>query len=160
MKTIAISIFAMLFCASATALDASADARAVKAARLQQNAAIVSHDLDEIASFWTDDVTLCRGLGAQLAGKAVYRQLFANDDPASTGVIIYERIPTSIEVAARWPLAFETGIWKGHRGGAKGPVVIRGRYSAHWVKRSARWLIRSEVFVALSGAGLDMQAAP
>jgi ketosteroid isomerase-like protein len=134
----------------------------IKEARLRQNAAIANHKVDEIASYWTDDVTICRGLGIQLAGKAAYRKLFEEDDPISQEQIVYERIPTSIDVATAWPLAFETGTWKGHRGKAHGPVVIQGRYSAQWVHRGDRWLIRSEVFVALagSGSGLQMKAAP
>ena len=41
-------------------------------------------------------------------------------------------------------------------------VVIGGRYSAQWVKRGDQWLIRSEVFVALtcSGVGCDSAAVP
>lgn len=140
----------------------SVDAQSIKSARLQQNLAIARHDVDRVASFWTDDVTICRGLGVQLAGKASYRKLFEDDDPAADGVITYERIPTAIETSTTWPLAFETGVWKGHVGGAHGAVVIQGRYSAQWVKRADRWLIRSEVFVALRGAGsgLQMKAAP
>jgi ketosteroid isomerase-like protein len=134
----------------------------IKQARLRQNAAIAHHQVDEIASYWTDDVTICRGLGFQLAGKAAYRKLFEADDPGSPEQIVYERDPASIEVASAWPLAFETGTWKGHRANAEGPVVIGGRYSAQWVKRDGKWLIRSEVFVALSGSGpgLQMKAAP
>ena len=47
-------------------------------------------------------------------------------------------------------------------GKADGPVVISGRYSAQWVKRDGNWLIRSEVFVALDGAGIgkDLKATP
>jgi ketosteroid isomerase-like protein len=135
---------------------------AIKEARLRQNTAIADHRVDEIASYWTDDVTICRGLGIQLAGKAAYRKLFEEDDPNSPEQIVYERVPTAIDVATAWPLAFETGTWKGHRGKAGGPVVIQGRYSAQWVQRAGRWLIRSEVFVALagSGPGLQMKAAP
>jgi hypothetical protein len=50
--------------------------------------------------------------------------------------------------------------WPG--GGARGPVIVQGRYSAQWVNRAGQWLIRSEVFVALSGSGpgLQMKAAP
>ena len=68
----------------------------------------------------------------------------------------------SIDVSSVWPLAFETGRWEGHLGSEQGPVVIGGRYSAQWVKRGDRWLIRSEVFVALegSGTGLQMKAVP
>ncbi|MDB6088413.1 MAG: hypothetical protein JWN85_1197 [Gammaproteobacteria bacterium] len=154
----------MLITASAAAADlpGTAERAAIKAARLQQNAAIARHNVDEIAAFWTDDVTICRGLGIQLAGKPAYRKLFEEDDPVSPDQIVYERSPTSIDVGSAWPLAFETGVWKGRLGNSKGPVVIRGRYSAQWVKRAGKWLIRSEVFVALagSGAGLQMKAAP
>jgi ketosteroid isomerase-like protein len=141
---------------------ATPDGAAIRRARLQQNAAIARHDVEAIASYWTDDVTICRGLGLQLAGKTAYRKLFEGDDPTSKDVIVYERIPSSIEPSSLWPLAFETGTWKGHLGNVQGPVVIRGRYSAQWVKRGDAWLIRSEVFVALQGAGsgLQMKAAP
>jgi ketosteroid isomerase-like protein len=150
---------------SATILATASSMRAlaaVKEARLKQNAAIARHDVEEIASFWTDDVTICRGLGAQVAGKDQYRKLFEEGSPGSPDVLVYERIPTAIDVGSPWPLAFETGVWKGHRGSSTGPVVIRGRYSAQWVERSNKWLIRSEVFVALEGLGseLEMKAAP
>ncbi|MBS0394896.1 MAG: nuclear transport factor 2 family protein [Proteobacteria bacterium] len=156
---IAIAVFATS--APASAASAS-DVTAIRHARLQQNVAIARHDLDGIASFWTDDVTICRGLGVQVAGKSNYRKLWEDDDPKAPDVIIYERVPTDIEASRDWPLAFETGVWNGRVGGAHGTVVIRGRYTAQWVKRGDRWLIRSEVFVALagSGPGLKMQSAP
>jgi ketosteroid isomerase-like protein len=148
--------------ALAGAPTSSSEESAIRRARLQQNSAIFRHDVEEIASYWTDDVTICRGLGLQLAGKAAYRKLFEGDDPTSKDVIFYERIPSSIQASTLWPLAFESGSWKGHLGNAKGAVVIQGRYSAQWVKRDGKWLIRSEVYVALQGAGsgLQMKAAP
>jgi ketosteroid isomerase-like protein len=148
--------------AMAGASAATSDRALIKQARLAQNAAIVSHDMEAIASYWTDDVTICRGLGLQLAGKKAYRRLFEGDDPTSKDVIIYVRIPTGIETSANWPLAFETGTWTGHLGNVKGPTVIQGRYSAQWVKRADQWLIRSEVYVALAGfdRGLVMKSAP
>ena len=138
-----------------------ADWGAIRRNRLAQNTAIARGDLDAIAAYWTDDVTICRGLGLQLAGKAAYRKLFA-DDPATSDKIVYERIPKTIEASQIWPLAFESGVWMGHRGTPEGPVVIQGQYSAQWVKRAGNWLIRSEVYVALSGSGdgLTMKAAP
>jgi ketosteroid isomerase-like protein len=161
-------IWLLLVCAtlstSVLAADPAATIRqrtAIEQARLRQNAAIAHGDLDEIAAYWTDDVTICRGLGAQLAGKPAYRELFAAD-AQSAARVVYQRHATSVEVSAAWPLAFETGKWEGHLGSEHGPVVIGGRYSAQWVKRGDRWLIRSEVFVALegSGAGLQMKAVP
>lgn len=165
MKTILPLLVYATLSASALAADpASTTTRertSIEQARQRQNAAIVRGDLDEIAAYWTDDVTICRGLGAQLAGKPAYRELFAADIKSNARVV-YQRRATSIEVSSVWPLAFETGQWEGHLASEHGPVVIGGRYSAQWVKRGDRWLIRSEVFVALEGegAGLQMQAVP
>ena len=61
---------------------------AIKSARLRQNDAIANHRVDEAASYWTDDVTICRGLGLQLAGKAAYRKLFEDDNPRSPDQIV------------------------------------------------------------------------
>ena len=151
-------LLALYVAAGATASPAS-DRAAIKKARLDQNAAIVRHDIDAIASYWTDDVTICRALGMQNSGKAAYRKLFEDDDPKSSSTILFQRYTSSIEVSQTFPLAFETGVFEGRRGGRAGPVVVRGRYSAQWVKRGERWLIRSELFVALEGEK-DMQAAP
>jgi len=165
MKTLLPLLVLTTLSASVVAKDAgsaaSTDRSAIEQARLRQNAAIVRGDLAEIAAYWTDDVTICRGLGAQLAGKPAYLELFAAD-AKSAEKIVYQRRPTSIEVSSVWPLAFETGKWQGHLGSEQGATVIGGQYSAQWVKRGDRWLIRSEVFVALegSGAGLQMKAVP
>jgi ketosteroid isomerase-like protein len=144
-----------------TSGQAATDQEAIKAARLQQNAAIAAFRPAEVATFWTDDVTICRGLGIQLAGKTAYRKLF-EDDASTPGRIVYQREPAEIQVSPHWPLAFESGVWRGHLGSASGPTVISGRYSAQWVKRDGHWLIRSEVFVALdaAGTGLEFKAAP
>jgi hypothetical protein len=67
-----------------------------------------------------------------------------------------------VDVSDRWPLAYEEGRWSGHVGDADGQAVIAGRYAAQWVKRDGRWLIRSEVYVALTcdGAGCRFEALP
>lgn len=152
----------LLFLVALTAtLHAAPEKNIIKATRLRQNDAIAKREFDEVVKFWTDDVTICRGLGVQLAGKAAYRALVAENATAPTA-IVYQRLPADIEVSALWPLAFETGTWQGHLGTVDGPVVISGRYSAQWVKRDGNWLIRSEVFVALDGAGVgkDLKATP
>ena len=135
----------------------AADQAAVRAARYAQNEAIAVGDVDGTAAFWTDDVVIRRGLGALVVGREGYRQLFVTD-PST----IYVRTPTAIEVSEQWPFAFETGAWSGHLGSAAAPAVIGGRYSAQWVKRNGRWLIRAEVFVALTCAavGCSFPAVP
>ena len=105
-------------------------------------------------------MTVRRALGAPLDGKQAARQALVA--PSAGTHLVYQRLTKDVEVSAHWPLAFETGVWEGHQNTATGPVVIGGRYSAQWVKRNGQWLIRSEVFVALtcSGAGCESVAVP
>lgn len=140
---------------------APADQGAIRAARAAQNTAIAAGDLDRVAGFWTDDVTVRRALGQPLSGREAARN--ALEPPAAPAAhLIYQRLAKEVEVSPKWPLAFETGTWQGRLGSANGPAVIGGRYSAQWVKRGGDWLIRSEVFVALtcSGVGCDSVAVP
>jgi ketosteroid isomerase-like protein len=137
------------------------EAGAVRDSRNAQNRAIAAGNADLAATFWTEDVTIRRALGQDVRGRNAYRQLVVPGGNRDSS-LVYQRDPTSIEVSASFPLAFETGTWRGHLGGIAGPEVIGGRYSAQWVKRDGRWLIRSEVFVALtcSGVGCSYPAVP
>ena len=140
-----------------TASAESVEATAIRAAREGQNRAILAGDVDRIASFWTEDVSIRRALGAMVNGRDAYARLFAEDTAT-----LYLRHPTTITVSDAWPLAFETGEWEGRLGGPSSPIVIRGPYSAQWVKRDGRWLIRGEVFVPLhcAGVGCSWKAVP
>jgi ketosteroid isomerase-like protein len=140
---------------------APADQTAIRAARTAQNAAIAAGDLDRVAAFWTEDVTVRRALGQALSGRAAARQAL-EPAAASASRLIYQRFTKDVDVSAQWPLAFETGTWEGRLGTVTGPVVIAGRFSAQWVKRGGQWLIRSEVFTALtcSGVGCESVAVP
>ncbi len=124
------------------------DADAIRQARLEQNVAMAEGDVERAAQFWTEDITLRRGLGSSVMGKEAYRALIKTTPNEKS--LIYVREPDFIEVSPDWPLAYESGTWSGRRGGAEGPVGISGRYAAQWVKREGSWLIRSEVFVALT----------
>jgi ketosteroid isomerase-like protein len=152
-------IFALGLAVALMMTAAPPDADAIRAARAAQNRALAAGDLDRAAEFWTDDVTVRRALGQSLAGRAAAR-LALDTPPAPAPRLVYQRLTKDVEVSGRWPLAFESGVWEGRLESARGPVVIGGRYSAQWVKRGDAWLIRSEVFVALtcSGVGCDAVA--
>ena len=137
------------------------EAQAVRAARAAQNAAIARLDTAAVARYWTEDVEIRRGLGALVTGRDAYRQLFKPDSVAIArgDELIYQREPTSVDASAQWPLAFEEGTWAGHQGSANGPAVIGGRYAAQWVKRGGQWLIRGEVYVALTCAAAGCKSA-
>ncbi|MDB4888956.1 MAG: hypothetical protein JWL61_811 [Gemmatimonadetes bacterium] len=138
----------------------SADAHAIRAARTAQNVAMAAGDVDRAATWWTEDVTIRRGLGTGIGGVEGYKGILQRA-PVSDTALVYQRITRDVTVSNAWPLAFETGTWTARVGG-KGSALITGRYSAQWVKRGARWLIRSEVFVALtcSGQGCASKAVP
>jgi ketosteroid isomerase-like protein len=139
-----------------------ANEREILSARKAQNQAIAAYNADSVAAFWTEDVELRRGLGQLVLGRAAYRQLFLGDAANRDSALVYQREPSHIESSPTWPLAFESGTWEAHVGRVDGPVVIRGQYGAQWVKRGGRWLIRGEVFVALTCAsvGCTYSAAP
>lgn len=136
------------------------DASAIRAARIAQNAAMAAGDVDRAAAWWTDDVAIRRGLGASVNGIAAYKAILERA-PVSDTALVYDRKTTGVTVSDHWPLAFETGTWVARRGG-KGAALITGRYSAQWVKRDGKWLIRGEVFVALtcSGVGCASKSLP
>ena len=124
----------------------SPDEAAIREARLAQNRAIASHDIDSASTFWVEGVSVTAGLGTTLQGRDAYKQAFAHDSSFR-----YDRLPSKIVVSGNWPLAWEEGSWSGFRKGFASPV-IQGTYSAMWVKDSAHWRIRSELFVALTCA--------
>ena len=139
---------AALLAAVQSTRQPSREAAAVRAARTAQNSAIAAGDLDRAASHWTDDVVIRSALGRVIQGRATYRSTLGADS-----VTLYKREPERVDVSdnERWPLAFESGTWTG-RDPKNGRPLIRGRYAAQWIKRDGRWLIRSEVFVALGCA--------
>jgi ketosteroid isomerase-like protein len=150
--------------ASAAETQGGVDTRAIRAARASQNRAIAALDTAAVAGFWTEDVEIRRGLGALVVGRDAYKRLFNPDSGAVARgeELIYQREAVRVDVSPHWPLAFEEGTWIGHLHHANGPSLISGRYAAQWVKRGGRWLIRGEVYVALtcSGVGCESQAAP
>ena len=138
----------------------SPDVQAVRNARAAQNRAIAALDTAAVASWWTNDVEIRRGLGTLAVGRDAYIKLFVPDPTAVARgeELIYQREPDTVIVSPHWPLAYESGTWTGHFGGVNGKAVIGGRYAAQWVKRGTRWLIRGEVYVALTCADVGCES--
>lgn len=141
--------------------SAASDESAIRDSRIAQNRAIAAGDIASVERFWTEDVTVRRALGTPMAGRAEVRKAFELTGPRDSSVV-YQRATTGLDISRTWPLAFETGTWTGRLGSERGPIVISGKFSAQWVKREGRWLIRSEVFVPLacSGVGCSYKSLP
>lgn len=157
--------FAAVAQTAAPALDAAALAReeaAIRSARIAQTQAMALDDLDKVVTWWAPEITIRRALGQPVDGAEAARKLLVPPATPSPNRLIYQREAVAVQVSPNWPLAYEEGRWSGHPGGVANAPVIGGRYSAQWVKRDGRWLIRSEVFVALtcSGAACNIPAAP
>ncbi len=140
-------------------VDPHSEVTAIKEARQAQNRAIASADLDTAEKFWTADITIRRALGQAVTGITEARKIL-EPAPNHRPAIIYQRAPTSVEVSRHWHLAYEEGQWTGHLDDVHSTAILAGRYAAQWVKRGELWLIRSEVFVALTctGSGCDALA--
>ena len=160
-RLLAITSIALL-CVCGNASAQSADEAAIRSARTIQTKAIADGDLDLVQSYWTSDVTIRRALGQPLDGIAAARKVLEPVPGTSAAPVIYQRQSVSVSVSPNWPLAYEEGVWSGYLGDVSSAPVIGGRYSAQWVKRDGKWLIRSEVFVALtcSGSACKYPAAP
>ena len=138
----------------------AAEEAAVREARRIQTQALARDDLDTVVKYWTPDITIRRALGHPVEGAAAARKLLepaATPNPATR--VIYQREAVSVSVSAHWPLAYEEGRWSGHVATVDSPPLLAGRYSAQWVKRDGKWIIRAEVFVALTCADAGCKAA-
>jgi ketosteroid isomerase-like protein len=143
---------------SQTPSNSTGDAEIIRAARTAQTQALAKDDVATVVKYWTPDITIRRALGQTVDGADAARKII---EPTgnTTNRIVYQREAISVEVSPNWPLAYEEGRWSGHPDNVDAKPIIGGRYSAQWVKRDGKWLIRSEVFVALTCAGAGCKAA-
>jgi len=142
-------------------IDPRSEEHSIRAARQAQNRAIASADIDTAATFWTADITIRRALGQAVTGITEARKIL-EPGPNKLQTVIYQRSSTSVEASPHWHLAYEEGHWTGHLEDVNSVAILAGRYAAQWVKRGDLWLIRSEVFVALTctGSGCEAIAVP
>lgn len=117
------------------------DAAYIRAARNTSNEAISRMDIPGVAQYWMDNIVVISGEGGQYAGKKllmkVWKQMFAQQP------VIFERLPSEIEIGESGILAWERGIWQCKNDPAK------GNYAAMWRKVNGKWMTQSELFVSL-----------
>ena len=145
-------MFDILLAAALATVAAPGDEAAIRATRAETNAAIAEHEVDALASSFTDDVVLVSGAGEALIGKEAMRAGFTRAF-AVPGFVDYLRTPVSVTVANQGERAAERGRWVGRWQGPSGETRRSGTYLAHWVKPDGRWRIRAELYVTLACDG-------
>lgn len=124
----------------------STDETSIRAARARSNAAIVKHQVEDIAAHWMPDVHIVTSTSAQGTGREVNRQRMAEQFTRRPDTI-YVRTPATVDVMATWGVASERGEWTGRWTEPDGVVAIGGAYMAQWRKVDGVWLIQAELFV-------------
>lgn len=142
-KIILASCFLLILQIVTGQTPASTDQVLIKSLRAASNEAIAKHDVNKLATFWTDDIVLVRGNSTHVTGKNIiisdWKKLFQDHPKVS-----YIRTPSEIVLSTNDTLAWETGTWKAFNSYSKG-----GNYSAMWKKTNIGWKIMAELFVSL-----------
>ena len=117
----------------------------VRAARAAFNPAIADKDIDTIAALLAPDVTLVTGTDSTLFnGRDAQLSIWSEDFEAAERAI-YDRATNCVSVSPIFPIAFETGSWRGVR--TDDPASFaEGSYSAKWRQADGVWQLEAEIF--------------
>lgn len=130
----------------------AAEISAVKAQRAAFNAAIRAKDIDGIAATLHENVILVTGTASEVyAGRAVQLPLWQGDFD-SPDRAVYVRTPECVRVSETFPVALESGRWRGERG-VDAANFAAGAYAAKWRHIDGTWLLEAELFSTESCGG-------
>ena len=125
---------------------------AVTTAREAFNAAIVEGQPEGIAAALADDVLLVTGTDSEVyRGRLDQVEIWAEDfkDPDR---IVYVRTPNCVSASRLYPIAMESGIWRGAVPGDDANTLT-GRYSAKWREDRGQWRLEVETFITVGCTG-------
>ncbi|RZM29777.1 MAG: nuclear transport factor 2 family protein [Pedobacter sp.] len=119
----------------------SAEAKTIRAARLDSNACILKKDVAGVAKYWLSEFVQIAGDGSHTAGKAQiikdWKYMFSKSSP------VFERLPDAIRISESGDLAWEQGTWNYKT------APYHGNYAAMWRKVNGSWFTQSELYVSL-----------
>ncbi|MEM8889457.1 MAG: DUF4440 domain-containing protein [Bacteroidota bacterium] len=116
--------------------------------RKASNEAIISGDLEAIASFWEKDILISTGAGTLLAGSEEVKT-YLSTVFVKTPDIVFVRMTKDIQENLETQMAWEEGEWKGFRKSNPNEILASGKYAAAWAKTGEDWKIKSQLFVGL-----------
>ncbi len=133
-------------------VTAVSDEALIRSARAASNLAIARKDIDAIACHWMDNIHVLGSTSAQLAGAEANRSFYIAQF-ARRPDTVWVRTPSAVSVMKAWGMACEEGNWAGSWTEPHGPIELRGRYMAQWVRTGAGWRIQGELYVATASVG-------
>lgn len=130
----------------------SADEQQIRNNRMSSNAGIKAHDTAAIAKHWTSDISVVTSRNAHNIGKKKNSEAFENEFRTRDS-IVYIRSTAKVDVFSEAGMASETGTWTGRWNNGSEKIEVSGNYYAKWIRSSASWLIRAEVYTPLECKG-------
>ncbi|WP_206711171.1 nuclear transport factor 2 family protein [Aquisalinus flavus] len=134
----------------ANMVDSGADG--VRAARAAFNTAIAGGDAGAIAQILAEETVLVAGTNsAVIAGRAEQVAVWTADF-ADPGRLVYVRKTDKVMLSPLYPMAMETGTWRGAPAG-NDTDWVGGAYSAKWRLIDGRWRIEAETYMTTGCGG-------
>lgn len=120
-------------------------ASGVYAARVAFNQAIAEKDIDAIRAVLADDVLLVTGTDSVVFdGRSEQLSIWQTDFEAAERAI-YERTTTCVSMSPLFPIALETGTWRGVRTEDANDFAA-GSYAAKWRNIDGAWRLEAEIY--------------
>jgi ketosteroid isomerase-like protein len=132
-------------CAPALTVNQQSEEAAIRTIGQDWQRAIVTRDVDRIASFFAPDVVIMIPNAPVTRGWAAARKLWS-DEVNIPGVAV-TWIPSKIEITSP-TTATEIGSYKFAFDGPKGRVNDTGSYAINWKKIDGRWLMVTDAIVS------------
>ena len=158
------SAFAICLMAGPAAADPGActdsgnrEVTAIHQAREAFNRAIAGGDADALPAVLAQDVILVTGTDSNtIVGRDAQVALWQADFDADHRAI-YERTPACVSLSPLFPIALETGTWRGVN--TRPPHdTVGGGYAAKWRRTAQGWRLEAEIFATESCSGSYCQA--
>lgn len=150
-----LALTALLAPPAAMSCESAGEAVAIDAVRAQRaafNAAIAAEDLESIVAVLHENVLLVTGTASEVfSGRAAQVALWADDFAASERAV-YVRTPDCVRVSPVFPVALESGRWRGEWEGDPARFAA-GVYSAKWRLVDGAWLLEAELFATEACGG-------
>jgi len=136
----------------AGASSSNNDADGVRAARAAFNKAISEADADTIGKILAEDTVLVAGTNsAVISGRAEQVGVWEADfaDPAR---LVYMRNTDKVTLSPLYPMAMETGTWRGAPAG-NDTDWVGGSYTAKWRLIDGQWQVEAETYMTTGCGG-------